>query len=191
MNKNIVILISGRGSNMLAIARNVQSGLLKDKCQIAAVFSNNPDAEGLAAARNLGIPTCCIPSAGVKKQVYNRLLLNWLQKTGPDLIVLAGYMKILSPEIVRAFPGRIINIHPADTALHQGLHGYEWAWHEKLPATRVTVHFVDEGLDTGKIIAQQEVDLTGASDLIEVEERGLRVEHQLYSRVIRDLLNRL
>lgn len=189
--KRIVVLISGRGSNMLAISRNVQSGVLKGICQIAAVFSNNPAAAGLTAAREMGIETCCISSIGKKKQVYNRLLLEWLLKTGPDLIVLAGYMKILSPEIVRAFPGRIINIHPADTALHQGLHGYEWAWHEKLPATRVTVHFVDEGLDTGEIIAQQEVNLAGASDLTEIEVRGLRVEHQLYSRVIRDLLTRL
>jgi phosphoribosylglycinamide formyltransferase-1 len=97
-------------------------------------------------------------------------------------------MRILSPVLVNAFPKRIINIHPADTTAHQGLHGYEWAWENKLPETKITVHFVDEGLDTGSIIAQEIVDLRGVTSLEEVEARGLAIEHKLYSKTLSELL---
>ena len=90
------------------------------------------------------------------------------------------------PFIAR-YRNTIINIHPADTALYQGIHGYEWAFQKKLEATQITVHFVDEGVDTGQVLAQREVDLRGAKTLEEVEHRGLRVEHAFYSEVLRDV----
>ena len=176
--KKIVILISGRGSNMLAIAGNVQSGNLKNICEIQAVFSNKADAAGLQKAAELNIPTHVIVSKGKKRKTYNTLLLNWLKKENPDFIVLAGYMKILSPEIIREFPKRIINIHPADTSQHQGLHGYDWAFENKLETTKVTVHYVDEGLDTGKVIGKRSVDIYDCKSIEEVEQKGLIIEHE-------------
>ncbi len=176
-------MISGRGSNMQAIASNVNSGNLKGICNIQAVFSNKSDAAGLQKAAESGILTHVITSKGKKRRTYNGLLLDWLKSQNPDYIVLAGYMKILSHEIIREFP--IINIHPADTKQHQGLYGYDWAWENKLPETKATVHYVDEGLDTGDIIGQKKVDLKGAESLEEVEERGLKIEHEFYSECLK------
>lgn len=186
--KQILILISGRGSNMQAIARNIQTGILQDICEVQAVFSNNQDALGLQKAKEMDIYAHCIPSNGKKKKTYNSLLFKWLKSENPDLIVLAGYMKILPPEITKEFPHKIINIHPADTIKHQGLHGYKWAWDNKLLQTKVTVHYVDEGLDTGAIIAQRRVDLQGCSSLEEVKQRGLKVEHEFYSECLKKIL---
>ncbi len=185
--KKIIILISGRGSNMEAIIRNVQSGFLKDFCSIQSVFSNIESAQGLKKATEFDISTHVIVSKGKKRKNYNATLLDWLKKENPDFIVLAGYMKILSPEIIREFPKRIINIHPADTTQHQGLHGYDWAFENKLETTKITVHYVDEGLDTGEIIGQREVDLIGCRSLEEVEQKGLRVEHKFYSECLKKI----
>jgi len=182
-------MISGRGSNMLAIAQKVNSGVLNGVCKIKTVFSNNENAAGLQVAAELGISTHVVTSKGKKRKTYNSLLQDWLKIQNPDYIVLAGYMKILSPEIIREFPGKIINIHPADTTQHQGLHGYDWAWENKLPETKVTVHYVDEGLDTGEIIGQKTVDLKGAESLEDVEERGLKVEHEFYSECLEKVIS--
>lgn len=180
-------MISGRGSNMLAIARNVLAGNLQGLCEIKAVFSNDENAKGLISAQEMGISTHFINSKGKKRSTYNRLLLEWLKEENPDFIVLAGYMRIVPAEIIRAFLNRIINIHPADTSAHQGLHGYGWAWENRLAATKVTVHFVDEGLDTGSVIGKREVDLSGATSLEEVETRGLAVEHKFYSECLKQV----
>jgi phosphoribosylglycinamide formyltransferase 1 len=188
MNK-IIIMISGRGSNMLAIAENVQYGVLKDLCEIQAVFSNKADTAGLQKATELGISNYAIASKGKKRKIYNSLLLDWLKLQNPDFIILAGYMKILSPGIIREFPRKIINIHPADTTQHQGLYGYDWAWKNQLPETKVTVHYVDEGLDTGEIIGQKTVDLNGCNSLEEVENRGLKIEHKFYSECLKKVIS--
>ena len=186
--KKILIMISGRGSNMAAILRNVENGCLKGLCEITEVFSNKVDAAGLRLADIHDIKTHTIPSKGKKRNVYNQLLKQHLLELDPDLIIFAGYMKILPTDIIKEFTDRIINIHPADTAQHQGLHGYEWAWENRLDSTKVTVHYVDEGLDTGKVIAKREVDLKGTSSLEEVEKRGLAVEHQFYSECIKKVI---
>lgn len=188
MMPELVILISGRGSNMKAILTEIQSGVLKDKCNAAAVISNKKNAPGLIIAQDFGIETKVIASAKRKRSEYNKELLDYLKELNPDYIILAGYMKIISPEIIEHFHNRIINIHPADTIKHQGLHGYEWAWKNKLESTKVTVHFVDEGLDTGKIIGQKNVDLKGSKSLKEVEQRGLTVEHKFYSECLLKVL---
>ena len=182
-------MISGRGSNMKAILENVRSGILQDICKVVTVFSNNRKAPGLKTAEEFKIKTQVIESRGKKRSEYNGYLLQLLSDIDPDYIVLAGYMKILPVEIVSRFPGRIINIHPADTALHQGLHGYEWAFEQNLKTTKITVHFVDEGLDTGKVIAKHEIDLTGAETLDEVETRGLKVEHEFYSQCLQKIFS--
>jgi phosphoribosylglycinamide formyltransferase-1 len=184
----LAILLSGRGSNMLALAEAVRAGVLHGLAEIVVVFSNDPAAGGLAAAADLGLPTDSLSSKGRKREEFDREVVGILQGYQPDYIVLAGYMRVLSPLFVRAFAGRIINIHPADTHQHQGLHAYEWAFDNRLPETKITVHLVDEGLDTGPILAQRVVNLDGADTLAEVQRRGLAVEHQLYAETLRQLV---
>ncbi len=187
MKKKIIIMISSRGSNMLAIVRNVQSGILKDICTIQSVFSNKPDAEGLQKTKSFGIKTKIIESRGKKRKTYNTMLLDWLKQQNPDFIILAGYMKILSPKIIKEFQKMIINIHPADTSFHQGLHGYEWAFENKLERTIITVHFVDKGLDTGSVIGKKEVNISDCETIEEVEQTGLKVEHRFYSECLKEV----
>ncbi len=184
MKKRIAILISGRGSNMETIVRNTQDGILKDVCEVALVLSNKERAYGLTVAKELGVQTAVIVSKGKKRAEFEQDLINFLKSYHLDYIVLAGFMRILSPLFVRAYKDRIINIHPADTARFQGIGGYEWAFENKLQTTKITVHFVDEGVDTGKVIAQKEVDLRGADTLEEVERRGLKTEHEFYSEAL-------
>ncbi|GAB2963458.1 phosphoribosylglycinamide formyltransferase [Hymenobacter coalescens] len=184
----LAILLSGRGSNMLALVRAVRDGALRELAEVAVVFSNVPEAAGLAAAAELGYATASIDSRGRKRAEFDAEAVARLQEFQPDYIVLAGYMRILSATFIRAFAGRILNIHPADTHQHQGLHAYEWAWENRLPETKITVHLVDEGLDTGPVLAQAPVDLRGADSLAEVERRGLAVEHRFYADVLAQLI---
>lgn len=184
----LAILLSGRGSNMVALVEAVQRGVLQGVAEVAVVFSNKPDAPGLTTAAALGCPTASLAPEGRKRAEYDAAVVDVLRQYQPDYVVLAGYMRILSPVFVRAFAGRIVNIHPADTHQHQGLHAYEWAFENHLPETKITVHLVDEGLDTGPILAQAPVDLRGADTLAEVERRGLAVEHQLYANTLAQLI---
>ena len=179
--KNIAIFISGRGSNMEAIVRNEA---LKACANIVFVFSNNPDAKGLKTARDLGIQTACIDSQGKKRRNFDKEVLNLLHHYKIDYIVLAGYMRILSPVLTEAYPNHIINIHPADTKEFKGLGAYEWAYEQGLKETKITVHYVDEGVDTGKIIAQKTVDISDCKTLEEIEQKGLKTEHLFYSEVL-------
>lgn len=173
---------------MEAILRQVQTGILRDVLQPVLVFSNQLQAKGLQTAMDYGVAVASLPATGLKRAQYDAKVLELLRVYEVEFIVLAGYMRIVSPVLVQAYPRRIINIHPADTRQHQGLHGYEWAWENRLEKTCVTVHYVDEGLDTGEIIAQGEVDLSGAQSLEEVERRGLAVEHRLYSETLFNVL---
>jgi phosphoribosylglycinamide formyltransferase-1 len=184
MSKRIAILISGRGSNMEAILRNVQDGFLAECCTVSLVVSNCSEAEGLEKAASYGVPTACVPSKGRSRETFERALLDVLAPHHIDYVVLAGFMRILSPVFVQAYRGRIVNIHPADTTAYQGARGYEWAFENGLEHTKVTVHIVDEGIDTGPVIACAPVDLRGASSLATVKERGLAVEHRLYSEAL-------
>jgi len=169
---------------MLALAEAVRSGALCGLAEVAIVFSNDPAAYGLKAAAALGLPVATLASKGRKRDDFDRETVTILQGYQPDYVVLAGYMRVLSPTFVRAFAGRIINIHPADTHQHQGLHAYEWAFDNHLAETKITVHLVDEGLDTGPILAQRVVNLVGADTLAEVQRRGLAVEHVLYAETL-------
>jgi phosphoribosylglycinamide formyltransferase-1 len=186
----LAILLSGRGSNMLALAEAVRAGVLQGLAEIAVVFSNDPAAPGLDSAAALGLPTASLSSKGHKREEFDREVVAILQAYQPDYVVLAGYMRVLSPTFVRAFAGCIVNIHPADTHQHQGLHAYEWAFDNRLTRTKITVHLVDEGLDTGPILAQRVVNLVGADTLAEVQRRGLAVEHVLYAETLRELIEK-
>jgi phosphoribosylglycinamide formyltransferase-1 len=183
----MVIFISGRGSNMEALIRATQEGILKEIAEPVLVFSNQPDALGLPLAQALGVPTLSLDAQGLKRTAYDQKVVALLQAYEFDYLILAGYMRILSSEFIRNFPQKIINIHPADTRLHQGLHAYEWAFQNQMSETKVTVHYVNEGVDTGQIIAQTTVDLSGAQTLDEVEQRGLAIEHQFYAQTLKEL----
>jgi phosphoribosylglycinamide formyltransferase-1 len=180
----VAILISGRGSNMSALLERCGSGTLGEVCEPVVVFSDRPDAEGLERARGRGIATACVPSRGRRRRDFDHALVAALEPYRPDLLVLAGFLRILSPVVLDRWPGRIINIHPADTRAYQGAHGYEWAWEQGLAETLITVHRVDEGMDTGPILDQAVVDLRGATSLDEVRRRGLAVEHRFYGEVL-------
>jgi phosphoribosylglycinamide formyltransferase-1 len=182
--KSIAIFISGRGSNMKAIVESCENGVLKGIVKPVLVFSNKASAAGLDYAKERNIQTEVIPSKGKKRLDFDQEVIKMLKNYAIDYIVLAGYMRILSPEFIKAYPKQIVNIHPADTTQHQGLDGYGWAFENKLEQTKVTVHYVDEGLDTGQIIGQAEVDLKEANTLKEVEKRGLAVEHRFYSEAL-------
>ncbi|MDY0093285.1 MAG: formyltransferase family protein [Candidatus Vecturithrix sp.] len=190
MKQRIAIFISGRGSNMEAILKQAQNGILADCCEVVLVFANTREADGLQIARQFGAPTAIIASQGKKRTVFDQEVLALLEPLFLDYLVLAGYMRILSPAVIERYRHRIINIHPADTRAYQGMHGYEWAFEQRLERTTISVHLVDEGVDTGRILAQREVDLRGAATLAEVKARGLRVEHALYSETLRDVFIR-
>jgi phosphoribosylglycinamide formyltransferase 1 len=185
--QRIAIFISGRGSNMEAIVTQAQRGILQDCCEVALVFANRQTARGLQVAEDLGVRTAWLESRGRPRQDFDRAIVDLLGPFQVDYIVLAGYMRIISRPLIAAYRNRIINIHPADTAAYQGAHAYEWAWDNRLETTNITIHLIDEGVDTGPVLAQREVDLRGAQSLEDVEQRGLRVEHQFYSEVLRQV----
>jgi len=187
--KNIAIFISGRGSNMQQIIGQVKNGILKDLCNISLVFSNYCQALGLKVAKENQIQTFCLDSKGKKRVEYDQEVLTLLHPFKIDFIVLAGYIRILSPEFIKTYPNRILNIHPADTRSFQGLNAYKWAYENRLKETYITIHYVDDGVDTGQVIAQQKVDLTGVNSLEEVEQRGLQVEYELYSKTLAKLFS--
>lgn len=186
--KTLAIFISGRGSNMRAIVESCQKGILQKLAKVELVFSNKINAAGLDFAKTQNIPTAYISSKGIKRTQFDQKVVKLLESYSIDYIVLAGFMRILSPIIIQQYPERIINIHPADTTEHQGIDGYKWAFKQKLKQTKVTVHYVDEGLDTGKIIGQAVVDLQHAQTLEEVEKAGLAIEHDFYSKALAKIL---
>ncbi len=183
MKLRVAVLISGRGSNLQRILEETERGILSGKCEIAVVIANRT-AAGLGIAEGHGVPALVAPSLGLSTEAYGRRLLSALEPWRVDYVVLAGFLRVLSAEVVARYRGRIVNIHPADTAKYQGTHGYEWALEAGLSETAITVHLVDEGLDTGRVLARRLVSLAGASTLDDVTERGLRVEHTLYSETL-------
>ncbi|MBS3741205.1 MAG: phosphoribosylglycinamide formyltransferase [Candidatus Cloacimonetes bacterium] len=186
--KKIVIFISGRGSNMEAILQNVEKAILKDICEVPLVLSNKIDAPGIKKAKKYGVRAVVIPSRKKKRSRFEAEVIRELEKIDFDFIVLAGFMKILSKHFTEKYERRIINIHPADTKQYQGPAGYEWAYENNLSQTYITVHYVDEGVDTGDIIAQKKIDLSGLGSLEDIKKRGLTHEHRFYSKVIAELI---
>jgi phosphoribosylglycinamide formyltransferase-1 len=188
VKKRIAIMISGRGSNMEAIARSVRSGVLKDLCEVAVVISNRRDAPGLKSARDLGLKAVYLGTPDKGNKDFEAAAAEVIENYKADLIVLAGFMKILQAGFVKKFKNRIVNIHPADPAAYKGPKGYKWAFENGLKKTFITIHFVDEGVDTGKIIAMREVDLQGAETIEEVKKLGLAAEHEFYSEVLAGII---
>jgi phosphoribosylglycinamide formyltransferase 1 len=154
--KRLGILLSGRGSNFLAIAKAISDHRLLG-AKVAVVLSNREDAPGLASARELKIPAFCIPSAGHKRAEHDAEVLARLHQHRVDLVCLAGCMRVLSEEFVRAFPNRILNIHPSLLPAFPGLDAQKQALEYGAKVAGCTVHFVDEAVDHGVIILQKAV----------------------------------
>jgi phosphoribosylglycinamide formyltransferase 1 len=187
--KKLGILLSGRGSNFEAIARNVAEG--KIDAEIAVVISNRPEAAGLATARNLGLTAVCLPSKGLERAGYDQSLAAELQRHDVDLVCLAGFMRLLTTSFIRAFPQRIVNIHPSLLPSFPGLGAQQQALNHGVKVSGCTVHFVDEDLDSGPIIAQAVVPVLDNDTPETLSARILIEEHRIYSEAVRLVLSGL
>jgi len=185
--KRLGILLSGRGSNFEAIADNVAAGRLQ--AEIAAVVSNREEARGLAIARERGLPALCIPSKGVSREGYDRRVVEELKARDVELVCLAGFMRLLSAEFCRAFPMRILNIHPSLLPAFPGLDAQQQALDHGVKISGCTVHFVDEQLDAGPIILQASVPVLDDDNEEALAARILKQEHRIYSEAIRMIIS--
>jgi len=186
--KRIGILLSGRGSNFQAIHRAVERGEVQ--AEIACVISNVPDAGGVAYAREKGLTVHALSSRGVPREEFDRQVIRMLLDAGVDLVCLAGYMRLLSKEFIAAFAGRIVNIHPSLLPAFPGLHAQRQAFDAGVKVTGCTVHWVDEGLDTGPIIAQAEVPVQPDDTEETLGARILEQEHKLYPATIQAIVSK-
>lgn len=173
------ILISGRGSNMLAITEAVENGIIPN-AEIAVVISDKPNAQGLVKANEKGIETLAIPRNGRTREEHDAEIAAELKKRGVELICLAGYMRLLSKDFIRSFPNQIVNIHPSLLPAFKGLDAQKQAFDYGVKFTGCTVHFVDEELDHGAIIAQKIVEVKDDDTAETLSARILEQEHQLY-----------
>jgi phosphoribosylglycinamide formyltransferase 1 len=185
--RRLGILLSGRGSNFEAIAKSVQEGRLD--AEISVVISNREAAPGLALARDLGLRTICIPSRGMDRIEYDRLLIGELRQSEVDLVILAGFMRLLSSEFIQAFPEGILNIHPSLLPAFPGLDAQHQAWTHGVRFSGCTVHFVDERLDAGPIIEQAVVPVLDEDTPESLSARILREEHRIFSEAIQLVLS--
>jgi phosphoribosylglycinamide formyltransferase 1 len=185
--KRLAILLSGRGSNFEAIAQSVAAGRLD--ATIAVVISNRPQAHGLEIARERGIPAVVVPSKGLDREIYDRMLAAEIRSHGADLVCLAGFMRLLSASFVREFPLRILNIHPSLLPAFPGLEAQHQAIEHGVRISGCTVHFVDEYLDAGPIVLQAAVPVLDGDTAETLSARILREEHRIYTEAIRIVLD--
>jgi phosphoribosylglycinamide formyltransferase-1 len=185
--KNLGILLSGRGSNFEAIARNVAAGRIPE-ARIAIVISNRADAAGLEIARQLGLKSLVIPSKDKERKDHDREVVAALQQHKVDLVCMAGYMRLLSPWFVRQFSGRILNIHPSLLPAFPGLEAQQQAFAYGVRVSGCTVHFVDEELDHGPIIVQRAIPVLDTDTEHTLAARILEQEHIAYSEAINVVL---
>ena len=180
--KRLGILLSGRGSNFIAIADSIAAGRLN--AEIAVVISNRADAPGMTAARQRGLKVAMLPSRGIDREEYDARLAAELDQAGVDLICLAGYMRLLSPSFIGRYPLRILNIHPSLLPAFPGLEVQQKAIDHGVKVSGCTVHFVDEGLDSGPIVKQAAVPLLDGDTAESLAARILKEEHRIYSEAI-------
>ena len=182
----IGILISGRGSNMVALVDAVASGDIPDS-EVAVVISDQPNAAGLTRASERGVETVVIEKDGRKRAEHDAEIVTALKDRGVELVCLAGYMRLLSPDFVRAFPNRIINIHPSLLPSFPGLDVQQQAIDHGVKVSGCTVHFVDEDLDAGPIILQRVVEVKDDDTAETLAARILGQEHSAYIEAVRRL----
>ncbi|AOR64492.1 phosphoribosylglycinamide formyltransferase [Pectobacterium wasabiae] len=186
--KNIVVLISGHGSNLQALIDACKNGRLKGK--IVAVFSNNAEAYGLERAQNAEIPTCVLnPEDFADRAAFDAALANEIEQYQPALVILAGYMRILSPEFVATFAGKMLNIHPSLLPKYPGLHTHRKALENGDNEHGTSVHFVTDELDGGPLILQAKVPVFTDDTEESLSERVKTHEHTIYPMVINWFLN--
>ncbi len=182
--KNIVILISGRGSNMEAMIAARDAGQLP--VNIAAVIANRPDAKGLETAAAAGIATRCLDhKAFAGREAFDTALAACIDEFAPDLVVLAGFMRILTPDFVRHYEGRLLNIHPSLLPAFPGLHTHQRALDEGVRVHGCTVHFVTAELDHGPVVIQAVVPVLDDDTEDTLSARILRQEHRIYPQAVR------
>lgn len=186
--KRLGVLLSGRGSNFVAIADNIAQGKLAG-CEIAVVISNKADAPGLEAARARGLNALAIEARGRKRAEHDAEIIAALREHRVDLVILAGYMRLLSPEFIRAFPDRILNIHPSLLPAFTGLDAQQQAFDYGVQVAGCTVHFVDEELDHGVIVLQKAIPVLPGDDAHTLADRILEQEHIAYSEAIARVLS--
>jgi len=187
MKKRIGVLLSGRGSNFEALAESIASGRIPDAA-IAMVISNREGAPGIDRAKTRGIPTSVIPSKGLERETYDRQVVAVLNKHKVDLVCLAGYMRLLSPYFVAAFPNRVMNIHPSLLPSFPGLESQRQALEYGVKFAGCTVHFVDENLDAGPIVLQSVVPVKDDDTEDTLSAKILQEEHRIYSEAVRIVL---
>jgi phosphoribosylglycinamide formyltransferase-1 len=177
------VLISGNGSNLQSIIDHIEKGSLKATIKI--IISNNPDAFGITRAKKHGIPFVVLKNSDFKsKEEFDSALIKTLKDNGVDLVILAGFMRIISPAFLKAFPNKVMNIHPALLPSFPGLHGQRQAWEYGVKFSGCTVHFVDEGMDTGPIIIQRVVPVQDDDTEEMLAARILTEEHKIYPQAI-------
>jgi phosphoribosylglycinamide formyltransferase 1 len=180
---SIAVLASGTGSNLEALIDKVHG---RDGIEIVCVGSNKPDAKALERARDAGIETGVFAAADYEgREARDDALADWLDAHGVQLLVLAGFMEILSSAFIRRFGGRIVNVHPSLLPAFPGIDSIQQALDYGVRVTGVTVHFVDEGIDTGPIVMQEAFDLPYHPDIEAVETRVHQIEHELLPRAVR------
>jgi phosphoribosylglycinamide formyltransferase 1 len=188
VKKKIGVLLSGRGSNCEALAESVAAGRIPN-AEISIVISNREGAQGLLRAAERGIPARVIPSKGVEREAYDRLVVAALNEARVDLVCLAGFMRLLSPHFVAAFRGRILNIHPSLLPAFPGLEAQRQALDYGVKFTGCTVHFVDENLDAGPIVVQAIVPVKAGDTEETLAARVLSEEHRIYTEAVRLVLS--
>jgi len=186
--KSLGILLSGRGSNFVAIADSVDAGRIPD-ARIAVVISNKADAGGIAIARQRGLTALVIPSKGKAREEHDQEVVAALKHHGVDLVCLAGYMRLLSHWFVQQFPRRILNVHPSLLPAFPGLEAQDQAFAYGVKVSGCTVHLVDEELDHGPIIVQRAVPVLAGDDEHTLAARILEQEHIAYTEAINVVLD--
>jgi phosphoribosylglycinamide formyltransferase-1 len=187
MTKRIGVLLSGRGSNFEALADGVAAGRIPN-AEIVIAISNRDGARGIERAKARNIETKVIPSKGLEREAYDRLVVAALLEKQVDLICLAGFMRLLSPYFIQSFPSRILNIHPSLLPSFPGLEAQRQALEYGVKFAGCTVHFVDENLDAGPIILQAVVPVKDEDSEETLSARVLAEEHRLYSEAVRIVL---
>lgn len=188
MNRRIGVLLSGRGSNFEALADSVAAGRIPS-AEISMVLSNQDGAPGIERARARGIEARVIPSKGLEREAYDRLVVAALREKKVDLVCLAGYMRLISPFFVAEFRNRILNIHPSLLPAFPGLEAQRQALEHGVKFSGCTVHFVDEHLDAGPIILQAVVPVEDGDTPETLAARILREEHRIYTEAVRIVLD--
>jgi phosphoribosylglycinamide formyltransferase 1 len=179
---NVAVLASGEGTNLQALLDQVHG---RDGVTIVAVASDKPGAGAVERARRAGVPAALFEVSEGGRAARDRAIADWLEEHGSELVVLAGYMQLLDPEFLRRFPNRVINVHPALLPSFPGLRAIEQALAYGVKVFGVTVHFVDEGVDSGPVILQRALELPDAREPVDVLDRLHAIEHELLPEAVR------